>query len=47
MLIIGEKEADNQQVSVRRQGEGDIGKMSTEEFADLVKSEFEIIKFNN
>ena len=47
MLIIGEKEADNEQVSVRRQGEGDIGKMSIEDFADLVKKEFKVATFNN
>ena len=47
MLIIGEKEADSQQVSARRQGKGDIGKMSVEDFINLVKSEFEDIKFNN
>jgi len=47
MLIIGEKEADSQQVSARRQGKGDIGKMSVEDFTNLVKSEFEDIKFNN
>lgn len=32
MLIIGDKEADNQQVSVRRQGHGDVGSMSVEAF---------------
>ena len=32
MLIIGDKEADNQQVSVRRQGHGDLGSMSVEAF---------------
>ena len=47
MLIIGEKEADNQQVSVRRQGEGDIGKMNIEEFADLVKEEIKEITYTN
>ena len=47
MLIIGEIEADNQQVSVRRQGEGDIGKMSIEDFVNLINKELEVIKFNN
>ncbi len=32
MLIIGDKEAANNQVSVRRQGDGDVGSMSIEEF---------------
>ena len=38
MLIIGEKEAGSQTVSVRRQGEGDIGSMTIEEFAAHFKS---------
>ncbi|GJM33250.1 MAG: threonine--tRNA ligase [Saprospiraceae bacterium] len=37
MLIVGEKEVDNQQVSVRRQGEGDVGAMSVEDFAAYFK----------
>lgn len=36
MLIVGEKEAENGQVSVRRQGEGDKGTMSVAEFARLI-----------
>ena len=32
MLIVGEKEADADKVSVRKQGEGDIGSMKLEEF---------------
>lgn len=32
MLIVGDKEQDNNQVSVRRHGEGDLGSMSIEEF---------------
>lgn len=38
MLIIGEKEASSKTVSVRRQGEGDIGSMTVEEFAQHFKS---------
>lgn len=38
MLIIGEKEAEARTVSVRRQGEGDIGSMTIEEFAAHFKS---------
>lgn len=38
MLIIGEKEAASKTVSVRRQGEGDIGSMTIEEFAQHFKS---------
>ncbi len=36
MLIVGEKEAENGEVSVRRQGEGDKGTMSVAEFARLI-----------
>ncbi|MBX2875265.1 MAG: threonine--tRNA ligase [Saprospiraceae bacterium] len=38
MLIIGEKEAEAKTVSVRRQGEGDKGSMTIEEFAAHFKS---------
>ncbi len=36
MLIVGEQEALNEQVSVRQRGEGDKGSLSIKEFADLV-----------
>jgi threonyl-tRNA synthetase len=36
MLVIGEKEADNQEVSVRQRSEGDKGTMSIESFAQMV-----------
>ncbi|MFW9597463.1 MAG: threonine--tRNA ligase [Paludibacter sp.] len=39
MLIVGEKEAENAEVSVRRQGEGDKGTMSVDAFAKLVNDE--------
>ncbi|MFY9152825.1 MAG: threonine--tRNA ligase [Prolixibacteraceae bacterium] len=39
LLIVGEQEADNQSVSVRRQGEGDKGSMKIEEFVDFIKAE--------
>jgi threonyl-tRNA synthetase len=32
MLIVGEKEAENQQISVRKHKEGDQGTMSLDEF---------------
>lgn len=41
MLIVGEKEAENGQVSVRRQGEGDKGSMTVEDFARMLNSEVE------
>lgn len=39
MLIVGENEKSEGTVSVRRQGEGDIGTMTIEAFAELVRSE--------
>ncbi|HOI49520.1 MAG TPA: threonine--tRNA ligase, partial [Prolixibacteraceae bacterium] len=39
LLIVGEKEAESATVSVRRQGEGDKGAMTAQEFAALVKEE--------
>ena len=39
MLIVGEKEAENGEVSVRRQGEGDKGTMKFEEFGEILNEE--------
>jgi threonyl-tRNA synthetase len=39
MLIVGEKEENDQTVSVRKQGVGDLGTMSVQEFADLITGE--------
>jgi len=39
MLIVGEKEAENGEVAVRRQGEGDKGTMKVAEFAQMVNDE--------
>lgn len=39
LLVVGEKEAETNTVAVRKQGEGDKGVMSIEEFASLVSSE--------
>ena len=41
MLIVGEKEAENGEVSVRRQGEGDKGTIKVEEFIKMVNDEVE------
>jgi threonyl-tRNA synthetase len=41
LLIVGEKEADAGLVSVRRQGEGDMGAMSASDFASMVEKEIE------
>ena len=39
MLIIGEKEVEKEAVSVRKQGEGDKGTMTNEEFVEMVNLE--------
>jgi threonyl-tRNA synthetase len=39
LLIVGEKEQESESISVRRQGEGDRGVMSLEEFALFLQSE--------
>jgi threonyl-tRNA synthetase len=39
MLIVGGDEADNGTVAVRKQGEGDVGGMTTAAFADRIDSE--------
>jgi threonyl-tRNA synthetase len=38
LLIVGEKEVENNQVSVRRQGEGDQGVMTLEEFESFINN---------
>ena len=39
MLIIGEKEFNDNKVSVRRHGSGDVGSFTLEEFAKMVQDE--------
>jgi threonyl-tRNA synthetase len=41
MLIVGEKEAENNEVSVRQRSAGDQGSMSIEKFAELVQKTIE------
>ena len=41
LLIVGEKEAQDGLVAVRRQGEGDQGAMKIDEFAQFVNKEVE------
>ena len=41
MLIVGEKEAENKQVSVRRHGQGDVGTLVVEEFLKLFLEEIQ------
>ncbi len=38
MLIVGEKEAENRQVSVRKQGDGDVGTMNLDDFKAYFKT---------
>jgi len=39
MLIVGEKEENDGTVSVRKQGQGDLGSYSIKDFAEMVKNE--------
>lgn len=41
LLVVGEKEAENQEVSVRKQGEGNQGSMKLITFAENLKKEIE------
>jgi threonyl-tRNA synthetase len=39
LLIVGEKEAENEEISVRKQGEGDKGTMKICNFAEYLTNE--------
>jgi len=39
LLVVGEKEAETASVAVRKQGQGDLGTMSIEEFAGFIHTE--------
>ena len=41
MLIVGEQEQENQKLSIRRQGQGDLGSFSVADFVALFKEELE------
>jgi threonyl-tRNA synthetase len=41
LLIVGEKEVENNEISVRKQGEGDVGSMKITNFAALLNDEVE------
>jgi threonyl-tRNA synthetase len=41
MLVVGEKEMNEQQVSVRRQGKGDLGSVVLSEFIEKIKEEIQ------
>ncbi|OIP81973.1 MAG: threonine--tRNA ligase [Porphyromonadaceae bacterium CG2_30_38_12] len=48
MLVVGEKEAENKVVAVRKQGEGDKGSMTVDAFASMINDEVNALvnKFN-
>jgi threonyl-tRNA synthetase len=41
LLVVGEKEIENNEISVRKQGEGDVGSMKITTFAALLNDEVE------
>jgi threonyl-tRNA synthetase len=41
MVVIGEKEEAENKVAVRKQGEGDLGSFSIEEFAKMINNEID------
>ena len=41
MLVVGEKEAENSEVSVRQRNEGDLGSMTIESFDQFVQKAIE------
>jgi len=43
MVIVGEKEVENGEVSPRKQGHGDLGAMKIDDFAELIKAEIKEI----
>jgi threonyl-tRNA synthetase len=47
MLIVGEKEEANGQVSVRKHGTGDVGALSIAEFAKMINDEIEAVLSGN
>ncbi len=47
MLIVGEKEANENTVSVRRHGEGDLGSMTVEVFSEIIQKELQKELSNN
>jgi len=39
MIVIGEKEVNEEKISVRRQGKGDMGSKNLDEFIEILKEE--------
>jgi threonyl-tRNA synthetase len=46
LLVLGEKEAETGMLAVRKQGQGDLGEMSIEDFAAVINNEIKE-NFNN
>jgi threonyl-tRNA synthetase len=42
MLVVGENEMQEESVSVRKHGEGDVGKMSTADFVNYFKEQLTV-----
>lgn len=43
MFIVGEQEENDNNLSVRKHGEGDLGKYSVEEISKIINSEVEVM----
>ncbi len=41
MIVVGEKESEQEVLAVRKQGEGDLGTFTVSQFADLIKNEIQ------
>ena len=39
MVIVGEKEEENETISIRKQSEGDLGTFSLKEFVTIINKE--------
>jgi threonyl-tRNA synthetase len=44
MIIVGEKEEENETISIRKQGEGDLGTFSIKEFVSIINKEINSIE---
>lgn len=44
MVIVGEKEEENETISIRKQGEGDLGTFSIKEFVSIINKEINSIE---
>ncbi len=44
MIIVGDKEVENEKTSVRHKGEGDLGSMTLEDFQKRISEEIQLKK---